>query len=433
MIFFLRSVLIRIIQIQARIIVWRYSPRVIAITGSVGKTTTKDAIYAIISQTVHTRRSRKSFNSGIGIPLTILGAPTGWRDILKWLRNILKGMWLIVRFWGTYPEWLVLELGISKPGDMQELKKWVQPYVVVVSAFGATPSHVEFFNTPQDVWKEESTIIEALDPQGVLVLNADDPEVMKCQHMLTEGQTLLTYGYDESADVRISDYEYVYHDGSIAGMQFTYKAGEKNYTMRHLGVLGAHLAYGIAAGIAIHNHIFGVIDDLGQHCKDISFPKGRLNIIKGIHNTIILDDTYNSSPSALQSALSTLGDINTSGKKIALLGDMLELGKFSDEAHQKAGAQAARMCDYVVTVGPRAKNIYTTITNLGWDNERIFHAQNSHEAAEYIIPHLSAGDVILVKGSQGVRMEHAVKALMSNPEDAERLLVRQEAAWIGKK
>ena len=140
-----KKIIVKILKIESKLVLAKYKPKVIAITGSVGKTSTKDAVYAVVSEFAYVRRSEKSYNSQIGLPLTILGIPNGWSDPLVWFSNILKGFWLVV--WPhKYPEWLVLEVGVGKPGDMKEITSWLSTDVVIITAIGDTPSHIEFFD-----------------------------------------------------------------------------------------------------------------------------------------------------------------------------------------------------------------------------------------------------------------------------------------------
>jgi UDP-N-acetylmuramoyl-tripeptide--D-alanyl-D-alanine ligase len=138
-----RKTLIQILIAESKLVLMRYKPRVIAITGSVGKTSTKDALYAVLSKVAYVRKSEKSFNSQIGLPLTILGLPNGWNNLGVWISNILRGLWLIIGP-NHYPRWLVLEVGVGKPGDMQETASWLRTDAVIMTAIGETPAHIEF-------------------------------------------------------------------------------------------------------------------------------------------------------------------------------------------------------------------------------------------------------------------------------------------------
>ena len=161
-------------------------------------------------------------------------------------------------------------------------------------------------------------------------------------------------------------------------------------------------------------------------------PRGRLNIIRGINNSTILDDTYNASPDATLAALETLRSLETTGRKIAVLGDMMELGKYSAEAHRQVGTLAAKVANYLVTVGPRAKLVAEAALAQGLPAAAIKSFDSSTEAAPVVAAMVAAGDIILVKGSQSPRMERVSKALLAEPARAAELLVRQEPEWLQK-
>lgn len=426
--FFIRKVIIRIIQFQARVIVRRYKPRVIAVTGSVGKTGTKDAIYSVLSNFFHVRKSKKSFNNEVGIPLTIIGCPTGWRDILKWVRNVIKGFWVMLRPFGRYPKWLVLEIGISKPGDTAELRRWVQPDTVVVSAFGDMPSHVEFFESKEDVWKEEASIIDGLKPSGTLILNRDDERVYALRE--TTKARVITYGFHPEADIQLEHLEIEYADDKPTGLRFRVNVEGNSLPVSIDGHVSASIAYYSGAALAVCKtydvNLVKAIESLGQ----LQIPRGRARLIDGIHDSVLIDDTYNSSPPALRLALQNLEDMQTRGRKIAVIGDMLELGKFSDEEHKKLGALAVSVADILVTVGVRARNFALAGDEAGFPRDRMHEFDDSESAVDFLKRIVREGDLVLIKGSQGVRMERIVKGIMKNPEEAKDLLVRQEKAWL---
>ena len=150
----LKKIIAYILKLESRLVLWKYKPKVIAITGSVGKTSTKDAVYAVISKFSYVRKSEKSYNSEIGLPLTILGCPNGWSNPYTWTKNILVGLWLII--WpNKYPEWLVLEVGVGKPGDMKRTASWLKTDAVIMTAIGETPVHIEFFDSRKHLIEEK--------------------------------------------------------------------------------------------------------------------------------------------------------------------------------------------------------------------------------------------------------------------------------------
>ena len=149
-----KFVTVYILTKLSKLILKKYKPKIVVVTGSVGKTSTKDAIYTAISPFAHVRKSEKSYNSEIGIPLTILGAPNGWSNPSVWLANILGGISLVL-FKHKYPEWLVLEVGVGKPGDMKKIASWLRSDVVVITHFGTVPVHIEFFASKSEIVKEK--------------------------------------------------------------------------------------------------------------------------------------------------------------------------------------------------------------------------------------------------------------------------------------
>lgn len=428
----LRNFFISILKWQATVVIKKYKPKIIVITGSVGKTSTKDAIFSVLSQFHHVRKSDRNFNNDIGVPLTILGVPTGWRNPIRWLRNVMEGFWLII--WpAKYPEWLVLELGIRKPGDMKKLERWVKPDIVVVSAFGTMPSHVEFFDDQYGVWEEEASIIGALQGHGMLLLNHDDPEVMK----LVEQYHVRTYtfGMNKEADLASSAPQFEYIDQKpkiVRGISFRIDYEGKSLPVFMDGLLGDSVVYTSSAALLVA-HVLGLpmiqaIEGLQQG----ELPKGRMRILPGVKDTIVIDDTYNSSPAALSNALRTLERIDADGRKIAILGDMLDLGKFANEAHVECGKLAGKSTDLLVTVGLRAKSFAEGAQLAKLPKKRIQMFDDSREAGKFVEAIMQPGDVILVKGSQGIRMERAVAEIMAYPLEKEAVLVRQEPEWTGK-
>jgi UDP-N-acetylmuramoyl-tripeptide--D-alanyl-D-alanine ligase len=193
--------------------------------------------------------------------------------------------------------------------------------------------------------------------------------------------------------------------------------------MKIKGTLGSQQIYPIIAaitvGIAKGITIPKLIDAFEKH----SAPKGRMNILKGMNDSTIIDDTYNASPDALREGLTALASLQVSGKRIAVIGDMMELGNFSAEEHRKAGIQAIQSSDVLVTVGPRAKVM----------SDKAIAFNNSIDAGEYLKTIISQGDVIYIKGSQSMRMERTVKMILNDPSLAPKLLVRQEKEWLEKK
>ena len=160
-----KSIIVWILQAEAKAVLRKYTPKVVAITGSVGKTSTKDAVYAVLSKKYHVRKSEKSFNSEVGVPLTILGLGNAWGNPLHWLQNIIDGLSLIVTT-RPYPEWLVLEVGADRPGDIRSLASWIKVDVAIITRLPEVPVHVEFFDSVEAVIEEKASLMDAVRPGG---------------------------------------------------------------------------------------------------------------------------------------------------------------------------------------------------------------------------------------------------------------------------
>jgi UDP-N-acetylmuramoyl-tripeptide--D-alanyl-D-alanine ligase len=459
-----KKIISYILKTESRLVLYKYKPHIIAITGSVGKTSTKDAVYAVFSKITHVRKSEKSFNSEIGLPLTILGLPNGWNNPFIWLLDILKGLWLFI--WPhKYPKWLVLEVGISKPGDMKRVVSWLKTDAVIITAIGETPAHIEFFNSRKHLIEEKSLLINTLkkparphDSSGaggdsLLVLNADDESVIEMKEK-TKNRTI-TYGFKEGADLLGSSDSISYNSSDEPeGVIFRVDEGSKSFPVVIEGVFGRNHVYASLAALALTSALnFNMLDAVNA-LKNFDVPPGRMRLLKGINNSLIIDDTYNSSPFACESALKTLKDIKSTdrpacaGRKIAVLGDMLELGKHTLEAHKNIGKIAKENLndnDVLIVVGLRAKAIKEGAIEAGMNGESILEFINSNDAGIFMKTFVQkgppapdhmggrAGDIVLVKGSQGMRMERIVGAILLDQENKNKLLVRQDAEWLKKK
>jgi UDP-N-acetylmuramoyl-tripeptide--D-alanyl-D-alanine ligase len=426
-----KKIIAKILEIEAATIIKKYKPKIIAVTGSVGKTSTKDAIYSVISKSFHVRKSEKSFNSDIGVPLTVLGCNNAWNNPIKWLQNIYKGLALIL-FRRSYPEWLVLEVGADRPGDIKQITRWLKPDVVVVTKFSKVPVHIEYFKDKNAVVLEKGFLVSALKHDGTLILNSDDEDVFAFKNKTPN--KVITFGLEGNTEVRATNYSIYSNEetGEPLGVCFKVEYAGNCLPVKLAGTLGSNNIYSslaaLAVGISLGLNLVEATENLSTHIA----PRGRMTLIKGVKNSLIIDDTYNSSPVALTSALETLKSLKlkNKNKKIAMLGDMMELGKHTAEAHKEAGVLAATACDILVTVGLRSRALAESAIDSGLDEDSVLQFDSSLEAGLYIKNIIGEGDIILVKGSQSTRMEKIVKEIMAEPEQASELLVRQDEEWL---
>ena len=423
-----KKIIAWIIQIESKIILRKYNPKIVAVTGSVGKTSTKDAIFSVIASSFYVRKSEKSFNSDIGIPLTILGCPNAWSNPIMWLSNIWQGLKLIV--WRqSYPEWLVLEVGADRPGDIKSISKWLRPDVVVLTKFAQTPVHIEFFKDRAEIIREKGFLVDALKHDGVLITNADDTDAM---NMSKKTNTkILKYGLLGDADIKASNIDIHYDEKTSKPDGMIFKVDYLNDSVPVIlkGSLGMQNIYSSLAAISVGLSQGVNIVKSGEGLSKHEAPKGRMKIIAGIKNTTILDDTYNSSPVALHLALDTLKNVKTKGRKIAVLADMMELGKHSVDEHYEVGKHVADSADILMTVGIRSRKMADGALDNGLSEKKVFQFDDSIETGKALQDMLKDEDIVLVKGSQSTRMERTVEEVMANPENAFELLVRQEEEW----
>ncbi len=419
---------------EARLILRKYHPKVVAVTGSVGKTTTKDAVFAVLSKFYYVRKSEKSHNSEMGLLLAVLGCPNGWNDPAIWLRNIAKGLELIL-IKRTYPEYLVLEVGAGKPGDIARISAWLRTDIVILAAIGSVPAHIEFFGSYEKVLEEKARLTESLKKNGLLLLNNDNLDILK--YIKRKDVKRVTFGVSEDTDMQASNksifYQTLETGGSVpVGVSFKINYSGHSLPVIMEGVFGINHVYGALAAILTAKELGLDVLGAADALRSYEAPPGRMRILRGVDETFVIDDTYNSSPKAAEAALETLAEISGAGRKIAVLGDMLELGRHTDEAHMSIGTMAGKAVDLVIAVGPRAKLIAEGALRTGMAETFVIHFNTAREAGASVRDMLQKGDMLLVKGSQSMRMERVVEALMAYPEYKEQLLVRQEDTWLAQ-
>lgn len=426
-----KRLIVALLRIEARAVLKRYNPKIVGVTGNVGKTSTKDAIFVALSPFTHVRKSEKSFNSETGVPLSVLGVPNGWANPIQWIKNLFAGL-LVIFLKGSYPKWLVLEIGADAPGDIKQLASWIKPDVVVITRFPEVPVHIEYFDSKEAVIEEKKELAKALKPDGILVLNADDPVVAALADEYS--QRAVTFGFGD-AQVHGGELSFIYQkiDGVTMpiGVETIVTIGEAAYPLRIDGVLGTQQMYAALSAVAVAYALgFDVETAIAALAKDYDTPPGRLSPLLGINHSLVIDDTYNSSPAACEAALQVLKNVKAAGKKIAVIGDMLELGKYTLDAHRDIGVIASLAADTLITVGIRAKAVSDAAFAHGMKKTHIMHFPDAMSAGEHLTEIIKKGDIVLIKGSQGVRLERAVKAVMQYPEEAGERLVRQEEEWM---
>ncbi len=397
----------------AKATIWRYRPGIIAVTGSVGKTSTKYAIGAVLAADRTVRISRGNFNNELGVSLGVLGDWGKIAGLFFWPKVILAGLWrLVVK--SDYPELLILEYGIDRPGDMKRLIGIAEPNVSIVTAIGDVPAHVEFFESPEQVAREKARIIECLEPASFAVLNGDSPAALDLRERTRA--RVVTYGFGAENDVRVTDFENRVADGRPMGISFRIGYAGNTVLVELDGVFGRAHAYAAAAGAAMGLVFAMPLGKIAEALRSYDPPGGRMELISGPNDTLFLNDAYNASPLSMQEALATLKGLPAK-RRIAVLGDMLEIGAYAMDEHRAIGERAAKSANLLLTVGPRAKFIAEGARKAGLRKNYIF----SYDTAEEAIPKLSGllkpGDLALFKASHAVGLEKLVEIFTKNAAD----------------
>lgn len=413
----MKKTLIRILRASAKALaaltIKKFKPTVIAVTGSVGKTSAKEAIYAALADAKRIRKSSANFNNELGVPLTVLG---NWQSISKpaalfWLRVFAYSVWnLLAGSKGNYPEIIVLEYGADKPGDISHLMEIARPDIGVVTGIGTIPVHVENYPTGiEAVVKEKGKLISLLPATHVGCMNADDP-FFDAIASKSRAQ-IQSYGFSEKAEVRIVNFSNMEEDERVTGISFKIQRGGAIVPFHIRNVFSVSHAYAVACAIA-------VADEFGINAVDVAAAiergyrpvYGRSVLLEGVKDSQIIDESYNSSPLALETALRTLKNIG-GRRRIAVLGDMLELGNFTVEAHEGIGKLVPYAADILITVGQRARFIAQKAEAAGMRGECIFSYDEAPEAGKKLQQIIKKGDLVLVKGSRSIGLDAIVEEI----------------------
>lgn len=414
----------------ARAVVRRYRPKVVMVTGSVGKTSTKDAVATVLMSRFLVRKSEKSFNSEFGVPFTILGVENPWHNPLSWGAVVKRAVALLF-LPNHYPNLLVLEVGSGQPGDLAHILNIVTPDAVVITCLPEIPVHVEAYASPDAVREEEFSPAYALAAGAPLIVPADDTYTL--EHAVRTPARIFSYGESEEALVKLDERGFFEMDTRVQGMQARVTVTDLPGLTGGTGAVVVKGSVGlaqllpaaaaIATGLAFEISLTDALAALATYEP----PPGRGRLFEGKNGSLVVDDSYNASPAAVEQALHTLKVFPHAKRRIAVLGDMLELGRYSVTEHQRIAGVAHQCADVVVAVGIRAR-AFTVAPPHGVE---VFQYDNARTAAEALPAFIQSGDVVLVKGSQSIRLERVVEALLADPFDTPRL-VRQERVWKKK-
>ncbi len=414
----MKKLLQLILRFFAQAVLKKYKPQIIGITGSVGKTSAKEAITFALAKNFRVRANIKNYNNEIGLPLTILGRPSPKKNLFIWLKLFLFAIRLLLWKHKKYPQVLVLEMGVDRPGDIKHLTDIARPNIAILTTIAT--SHLEFFGSIDKIAQEKRSIFNSLAKQDWVVLNHDDERVMMDADKLNAQK--ITFGFSPSADIYIHEVKIVKH--FTYGTCFTLTYQNKDYSFILNNVLGKQHAQAVAIGFAVAIILKLEPAEIIPALETYKSARGRTNLLPGIKKSWVIDDSYNASPKSSQVAVEILSAMETVGRRLAVFGDMLELGASSEEAHRDLGKQiASSKIDYLFLIGERARDIKRGAQATGMSEDKIFSFAHTIEAGYFLQDRIKEADIILVKGSRGAKMEQVVYEIMAKPWEAGDLLV----------
>lgn len=348
--------------------------RVIGITGSVGKSTTKEMVAEVLSQRYYTLKNPGNLNNEIGLPLSILKLSSGYQRA-------------------------VLEMGFYVPGEIAFLCDIAQPQVGVVTNIGTV--HAERAGSQEAIAQGKSELVQALPEEGVAILNFDDPRVRKMEEKTTA--QIFFYGLSSESDLWADNVEGL----GLEGIRFRLHYNRETLHVR-VPLIGRHsvhtalraTAVGLVEGLTWQE----IFDGLNQ-----GYTQLRLVAVRSKTGALILDDTYNASPESMLAALNLLDELD--GRKIAVLGDMLELGQYERQGHEMVGLRAAQVANTLLTLGPRAQIIAVAARRSGMMKSSVLEFDELEPIIDWLNKNLSQDDSVLIKGSHGLRMDRIVNVL----------------------
>ncbi len=426
-----KKILKIVLGVITRRIIKKYNPTIIAVTGSVGKTSTKNAIALFLEKYFKVRKSAGNLNTEFGVPLVFMGKESGGGGFFwEWFKIISFGIKIIIAKEKDYPKIVVVEMGADKPGDIAYLTKLIKPHIAIVTLISENPVHLGNYKNLDELVYEKSQIVRCLGVNDFAVLNSDDRRVRLMKN--ETNAKILYFGSDDGSDVRISDINYRDEKGVPKGMIFTVNYKNQRKIIHMPFCFGKGVAYSIAAALSCGITLGLNLDRAAEIFRELKPEKGRMNLIEGKNGSYILDDTYNASPSSIELALKTLASMSAR-KRIVVLGDMKELGSASQKLHEKIGDTVFGLADILITVGEETKKIKERAIELGFNADNAYHFENSRIVGATLKEVSGTGDLILIKGSQSMRMEKIVESIMKEPQRMGELLTRQEVYWKNKK
>jgi UDP-N-acetylmuramoyl-tripeptide--D-alanyl-D-alanine ligase len=353
---------------------------VVAVTGSAGKTTTKEMTAALLARQGPVLKTEGNLNNQYGLPLTLLRLQPEHRHA-------------------------VLELGMSAAGELRALSSLARPDVAIITM--VAPVHLEFFPSVDAIADAKGEILEGLGPGGLAVLNGDDARVRRVgEAFRARGGTVAWFGKDRAYAASAENWR-----GTVHGMRFDMRLGGRTVEVA-LPLPGPHYMSNFLAAATAAHHLGLSPEEIAAAATDLKPASHRGQVLRLNQNVTVLDDCYNSNPAAVEAAVTAL-DMSAKGRRLAVLGDMLELGPTGPELHRETGRKVAGKLDAVIAVGALGRNFLDGAREAGLPDAVLTAFPDAAAAAAGVPGLIRPGDAVLVKGSRGARLEQVVDALSS--------------------
>ncbi len=414
----LKKIVTKMLEKRAAKLLQKNKPKVVAVVGSAGKTSTKLAIAAVLEEKYRVLTHYSNYNTPIGLPMSLfdLHIPPKVHSIAAWIGVFSE---ISKKLREPYPyDVVVVELGADHPGDIDYFKSYIKPDIAVVTA--VAEEHMEFFGNLEAVAKEELGVASFAN---LTLINRDDVSAEYAK-FVPDGINIDTFGTSGIAEYHFLSDSYKPGEG-FSGTFVSPEFKEQKVTLH---VVGEHNIRGVVAAGAVGIKMGLSAEQVIAGMQKVVPVFGRMNLLRGLDETIIIDDSYNASPISTIAALQTLY-VFPAKQRIAILGSMNELGQFSKEAHRRVGeACDSALLDWVITIGQDAQKYLAPVAEARGCRVRCF--VSPYEAGACVHQLMQPGAVILVKGSQNrVFAEEAIKILLHSTDDEEKL-VRQSPDWL---
>ncbi len=414
------------LEIISNLLIRKYNPIVVCVTGSVGKTSTKDAVAASLSTTFRVRKTPRNLNNEYGVPISIIGTFKSKDGFWALMNIFLSGVRQFI-YASLFPEILVIEVGAGKIGEVRRIAQWLKPNILAITNLPSKPSHLGVFGSKEKILEEKKFLVDTMDKKGSLVIDSSS-ENMNPFVKDFKGNIIT---YDGAKLIDSCEYTLLYNKDEEMlepiGFKFQLKLGSGlSQELEFRGFIGVQNIRAMIIASLIGKELGCSLADIIEGLKTYTPSPGRLRLIRGrVDHTTIIDDSFNSSPIAVENSLKTFLFIEKSDSQrtIAVLGDMLNLGVESAAIHKTTATKEISQVDVLITVGDVSSVWQAFNPNVSGLNK---HFRNSTNAANYIKMIQKPGDLILFKGGHLIRLEKAIKILGQCDEDN---LVRQEEYW----